>query len=276
MDYIRLVIRIVMVLFLFFISALIMGLTKVIVRLFNPAFADKLIFKFVKPFCLALKWICGIRIKAEGQENIPDEYGFLVVGNHYSYVEVFSTMSIVPAVPVSKEEIKSWPLFGVAAWIGGTVFVNRDKGGLSGLYIDSLVRTLKKKINIIFFPEGTTTDGTYLKRFKSALFVAANQLKVPVLPTVSTVVSINGKPVPQDQRDMIAWYGGMPFIPHITQVLKYRCVELKFKIGKPVIPDYDDSSLEERRTFAAQIQSDMDSMLRTIDPQYKGIINGPE
>ena len=276
MSYIRLVLRILLVLLLFFFSALILGLIKVIIRLFSHDLADKVIFQFVKPFCLILKWICGVRIKVEGLENIPVKNGFLVVGNHYSYVEVFSTMSIVPAVPVSKEEIKSWPLFGLAAWIGGTVFVNRDTGGLSGHYIESLISTLKKNINIIFFPEGTTTDGTYLRRFKSALFVPANRLKVPVLPTVSTVVSIDGKPVPQDQRDMIAWYGGMPFVPHITQVLKYRYVELKFKIGKPVIPDYDDSSLEERRIFAAQIQSDMDIMLRCIDPQYKGIINDPE
>lgn len=275
MRNIRLVLRIFLVILFFLISAVILGLLKVLIRLFDHNLADRMIFRFVKPFCLTLKWICGIRMEVEGLENIPEKNGFLVIGNHYSYVEVFSTMSIVPAVPVSKEEIKSWPLFGLAAWIGGTVFVNRDKGGLSGLYIESLIRTLKKNINIIFFPEGTTTDGTYLKRFKSALFVAANQLKVPVLPTVSTVVSINGKPVPPDRRDMIAWYGGMPFVPHILQVLKYKYIELKFKIGEPVIPDYDDSSLDERRAFAAQVQSDMDSMLQSIDPLYRGIINDP-
>lgn len=276
MRNIRFGIRIVLVLLLFLISAFIMGLLKIMIRLFNHDLADKVIFKFVKPFCLVLNKICGIRLQIEGQENIPEKNGFLVVGNHYSYIEAFCTMSIVPAVPVSKEEIKSWPVFGLAARIGGTVFVNRDKGGLSGRYIESLVQTLKKNINIIFFPEGTTTDGTYLKRFKSALFVVANRLKVPVLPTVSTVVSIEGKAVPQDKRDMIAWYGGVPFIPHITQVLKYRYVELKFKIGKPVIPEYDDTSLNERRAFAVRIQTYMDSMLRSIDPLYKGIINDPK
>ncbi len=218
-----------------------------------------------------LRLICGVHLEVEGKENIPRRKGHLVVGNHYSYVEIFSMMSVVPAVPVSKSEIKSWPVFGLAAWIGGAVFVDRESGGLSGHYIDALIETLRKKINIIFFPEGTTTDGTYLKRFKSALFVAANRLKAPVLPMVSTVVSIDGKPVPADHRDMIAWYGGAAFVPHAMKVLTYRHIRLRLKIGKPVIPDYDDSSIEERRRFARRIQSDMDAMLKEIATDYHGI-----
>ncbi|MCD6234633.1 MAG: 1-acyl-sn-glycerol-3-phosphate acyltransferase [Candidatus Marinimicrobia bacterium] len=230
-----------------------------------------MVFYVIKPFCTLLRLICGVRIHVEGRENIPSKNGYLVVGNHYSYVEVVSTMSVVSAVPVSKSEIRNWPIFGHAARLGGTVFVDREKGGLSGAYIEVLMNTLRKGINIIFFPEGTTTDGTYLKRFKSALFVPANRLKVPVLPIVSTVTAIDGKPVPSDQRDLIAWYGGAPFVPHAMRLLAFRRIDLKFKIGEPIIPDYDDSSIDERREFARLVQNRMDAALWEIAPDYQGI-----
>ncbi len=271
MKYIRRVYRIGGLLLFFIVSIVILGIVKGLVMLFSRKKAEQMIFRIVKPFCTVIRWICGAHIDVEGKENIPADSGFLVVGNHYSYVEVVSTLSVVSAVPVSKSEIRGWPLFGLAARIGGTVFVDREKGGLSGTYIEVLMETLKKGININFFPEGTTTDGTYLKRFKSALFVPSNRLKVPVLPIVSTVTAIDGKPVPPDQRNLIAWYGGASFVPHAMRVLTFRRIDLKFKIGKPIIPDYDDTSLEERRIFAKTVQQQMDTSLREIAPDYQGI-----
>jgi hypothetical protein len=88
---------------------------------------------------------------------------------------------------------------------------------------------------------------------------------------VSTVIAIDGKPVPPDQKDLIAWYGGAPFIPHAMRLLTFRSIDLKFKICEPIIPDYDDSSIEERRKFAKQVQRRMDAALREIAPDYQGI-----
>lgn len=271
MKSIRQFFRIVSILLLFLASIILLGLLKGVISLFSRTKGDQMIFYIIKPFCTLIRRICGVRIQVEGMENIPSRNGYLVVGNHYSYVEAVSTLSVVSAVPVSKSEIRSWPVFGHVARIAGTVFVDREKGGLSGTYIEVLMKTLKKGINIIFFPEGTTTDGTYLKRFKSALFVPANRLKVPVLPIVSTVTAINGKPVPSDQRDLIAWYGGTPFIPHAMRLLSFRNIDLKYKITEPIIPDYDDSSIDERRKFAKQVQNRMDAALREIAPDYQGI-----
>lgn len=230
-----------------------------------------MIFYAIKPFTAFLRKICGIHLQVEGKENIPPKNGFLIVSNHYSYVESVCILSIIPAVPVSKAEVRTWPLIGWVTRLIGTIFVEREKGGLSGTYIEELIKTLKKGINIVFYPEGTTTDGTYLRPFKSALFVPANRLKVPVLPVVSKVTAINGAPFSLEQRDWVAWYDNAPLVPHVLRILSLRRIDIRYKIGKPIIPNYDDSSLEERRRFSEIVQHQMDAFLREIDPNYQGI-----
>jgi len=90
MKQIRRFFRIISILILFILSVIILGIVKTLVGLFSKTLSERLIFKIVKPFCILLRWICGVHIQVEGKENIPPERGHLVVGNHYSYVEIFS------------------------------------------------------------------------------------------------------------------------------------------------------------------------------------------
>src|SRR5260370_15925545 len=49
----------------------------------------------------------------------------LLVSNHLSYVDILVLLSLAPAVFVSKSEVKSWPVMGWLAQLGGTVFIDR-------------------------------------------------------------------------------------------------------------------------------------------------------
>jgi len=219
---------------------------------------------------LFLTRLYGLRIRTIGIENIPEENGFLVVGNHIGYVEIVSLLTAVPVVFVAKEEVKTWPVLGPVFRIGGEVFVDRTTGGRSDEYAAAVEEALQKGINIFFAPEGTTSNGTILRRFKSPLFVPANRLKKKVLPFAVSVEKINGEPLTPENRDLVYWHSDMTFTPHFLRLLRQKNVSLVYNFGAPVIPDFDDSSLDNRREFSAYMRTIVEDLYRPLNPFYTG------
>ncbi|HXF09390.1 MAG TPA: 1-acyl-sn-glycerol-3-phosphate acyltransferase, partial [Desulfuromonadaceae bacterium] len=51
----------------------------------------------------------------------------LLVSNHLGYLDVMVLASAVPLVLLSKQEVKSWPVFGLFSQFAGTLFVDRQR-----------------------------------------------------------------------------------------------------------------------------------------------------
>ena len=51
----------------------------------------------------------------------------LLVSNHLSYLDILAICSAAPSVFVSKADVKRWPVFGLLATLGGTVFIERER-----------------------------------------------------------------------------------------------------------------------------------------------------
>ena len=160
--------------------------------------------------------ILGIKTIIHGS---PEEYkktGGLVVANHQSYVDVFLHASIFGLRFTPKKEIKSWPILGWYTDMTRPIWVDRDSKQASGALIEQFRDTLRHKVPLIVYPEGTTSDGrSGLKEFKTTPFETVCGTDIPVQPVISIY-----HPAPGDMHP--AWYGDATFMPHLWALLGNR------------------------------------------------------
>ena len=117
----------------------------------------------------------GVRLRITGT---PPARG-LLVSNHLSYLEVLVYGAALPCFLVSKAEIADWPFFGPLARAGGTLFIDRGSRESAISVSEEIAARLTGNVPVLFFPEGTSTDGTLL-RFNSRLFIPAVEAGVPI------------------------------------------------------------------------------------------------
>lgn len=73
--------------------------------------------------------VFSIRVDIEGTEifNALEGKNFIIVANHQSSLDMFLLLKATPPTTtfLAKRELLLAPLFGVAAWLFGVVFINR-------------------------------------------------------------------------------------------------------------------------------------------------------
>ena len=128
----------------------------------------------------------GVRLSARGQ---PPRRGALLVANHISWLDVIALLAVAPhAVLLAKAEVRTWPVVGLLARVGGTVFLDRDRPRLLPVTVAEVTAALVGGAVVAGFPEGTTWcslagwSGQPAGRFRPALFQAALDAGVPVTP----------------------------------------------------------------------------------------------
>lgn len=123
----------------------------------------------------------GIRLVVHGMIPGPGR-GMLVVNNHTSWLDIVAVNAVRPMRAVAKKDIASWPVLGWLVSAAGSVYV--DRGGLRSLpgTVTTLADALRGGSMVNVTPEGTTWCGLTHGRFRPALFQAAIDGGVPVLP----------------------------------------------------------------------------------------------
>ena len=121
----------------------------------------------------------GIKLEADLSHAVP---GALIVANHISWVDIFVINAALPSAFVAKEEVRHWPLIGWLAEKNDTVFLRRGSHGHARIINREIAEILDRGNHVAVFPEGTTTDGTYLLHFHAALIQPALAVGRPVLP----------------------------------------------------------------------------------------------
>ena len=170
--------------------------------------------------------VLGIRLKTTGK---PPERG-LLVANHLSYLEVLVFGAALPCYLVSKAEISRWPFFGPLARAGGTLFVDRGNRASAETVTEQIAERLQGTVPVLFFPEGTSTDGATLLRFHSRLFTPAVVAGVPVTAAAVRYVPEDGSP----EREL-CWFGDDTFLSHFWKVLGGPNFSAVIDFGEPRI-----------------------------------------
>jgi len=158
----------------------------------------------------------------------------VIVSNHLSYLDIVIASVAVPSAFVAKLEIADWPIFGILARVGGTIFLNRASRLSAWAVVDVMTERLAEGVPVLFFPEGTSTDGSQVTRFHSTLFAPAVEGALQVVPA-----AIYYEPHSEgvSERD-VCWFGDESFLPHLLQVLGLRDFTAVMRFGAPEIyPD---------------------------------------
>jgi lyso-ornithine lipid O-acyltransferase len=164
--------------------------------------------------CRAAFAILGIAHRVRGAQM--RERG-AVVANHASWMDIFALNARKRVYFVSKAEVARWPGIGWLARATGTVFINREPRAAKAQQALFEAR-LKAGHKLLFFPEGTSTDGQRILPFKSTLFGAFFAPDLREILWVQPVTVIWTPPEGEDAR-FYAWWGDMDFGAHLLKVL---------------------------------------------------------
>ena len=214
------------------------------------------VFLIRKSWSVLILRLFGLKLKVIGKQSYNST---IFVSNHISWTDILVIQSVLDIIFVAKSEVKKMPGLGFLAGIANTVFIDRNPQKISK---DSLI--LKKKIEkgelICFFPEGTSTDGLRVLKFKSGFFQLLfdrinNQNKyIKKVQPLSIYYKVHNKNL---SKDFYGWWGSMSIISHITKILclSSGSVELKFhdSLNSEEFNDRKEIALAAENTIAKYI-----------------------
>lgn len=159
-------------------------------------------------------WIMGVRARFEGE--LPTGPYFMVA-NHLSYLDIPLLLSRLDARFLAKSEVAGWPVLGLLARSTGTLFIDRSRKRDLTRVLPLVRSVLDRGTGVIVFPEGTSTAGAEVERFKPSLFEVPAETGAEVRCAALHYHAPKG-PLPAWQA--VCWWGDAPFGPHFLEFLK--------------------------------------------------------
>lgn len=154
--------------------------------------------------------ILGIRYQVRGR---PMKHRGAVVANHSSWLDIFALNACQRIYFVSKSEVSGWPVIGWLARATGTVFIARNAKEAKGQQA-LFEERIRSGHRLLFFPEGTSTDGRRVLPFKPTLFAAFYSHGLEHVMQIQPVTVLYHAPPGRDQR-FYGWWGAMALAPHL-------------------------------------------------------------
>ena len=190
----------------------------------------------------------SMRVSASG----PLPVSGLIVSNHLSHLDILLYAAVMPCVFVSKSEVLSWPMFGILARCGGTIFVERRRRHGVADPGASIAAALTAGIPVVLYPEGTSSDGSVVLPFHSSFLQPAVTTGMPVVPAAIAYLVASGSEVD------LCYYGEISFFPHLLGVLGRDCVEAR------IIFSEGQRTYTDRKAAAKAARSDVVSLREAL------------
>jgi len=160
-------------------------------------------------------WLMNFRYKLNGK--ITDNR-IIIAANHSSYFDILLCHVLFNGSFIAKKEVQKWPLWGWGASLLRTIFIKRIGISVLDNFLKVGEEALNKKMNVIIFPEGTTSNNP-LKSFRIGAFRLSKNCDAKIVPVIFNY---------KDLKE-IAWINRMYFVPHLLRMLggfKIRRVSL--------------------------------------------------
>jgi len=182
-------------------------------------------YRFITGWCwfnlLAARWICGIRHRIVGAENVPPrQQPHIVMSKHSSTWETLALNFLFPPLSfVAKKELLSIPFFGWGFTLASPITIDRKAGKDAMAQMAEQGRErLQQGFWIVIYPEGTRIRSGTRAHYKTGGARLAIALGVPVVPVAhnagylwpkgvlgkrpGTITVSIGKPIPPEGNDM--------------------------------------------------------------------------
>jgi 1-acyl-sn-glycerol-3-phosphate acyltransferase len=212
-------------------------------------------------FCARAMRGLGIEIKVEGE--FPERGA--VISNHLSYLDIVVFASLHPCVFVSKEEVRRWPVVGWMTTMSGTVYVARGHGGSAMKARKGMQAALDAGLPVVFFPEGTTSNGNQLLKFHSGLLsqVIAGSAPVTAAYLQYSFAEDNGQDV--SVADDVSFWGDRNMLEHIFKFLGLRGVRAEVRFAEEPIAFPSDGL--HRKMAAVEARSAVAALALRSEPR---------
>jgi 1-acyl-sn-glycerol-3-phosphate acyltransferase len=188
---------------------------------------------WIHRWCRRIVRAMGFRCRVEGR--IPQDGA--LVSNHLSYLDILLYSSVQPFVMVAKTEVRGWPLLGWITAQAGTVYVRRGGGPATYPAVNAaMAEAYRSGLPVLFFPEGTTTDGAGVLPFRRGLFHSVLNNGVPLRTAALRYTLephvVNGRATVGED---VCWWGEMGFVSHVFRLLGLRGLAVEMRFGDEVV-----------------------------------------
>jgi 1-acyl-sn-glycerol-3-phosphate acyltransferase len=196
---------------------------------------------WIHGWCRRIVAAMGIECRVTG--TLPSSGA--VVSNHLSYLDILLYSAARPFVMVSKTEVRAWPLLGRLTARAGTVYVDRGGGPATYPQVNrAMAEAYQTGLPVLFFPEGTTTDGSEVLPFRRGLFhsVLNNGVELRTAALRYSIGDGNGKATVAED---VCWWGDALFGPHIFKCLGLKDLSAHLDFDHEVVEGMDRFALSQ-------------------------------
>lgn len=186
--------------------------------------------------------IVGLKITVKG--DVDHSQSALWVANHLSWLDI-PVVGSEGAAFLSKAEVRKWPAIGWLGEKGGTVYIKRGGKNASQIASKQIATTIQGGDNILIFPEGTTSDGSGMRRFHARIFAPAIDHQLPVQPIAVRYLDEQGNTHPS-----VAW-GDESFMQNVVAILGGKSISAELTF----LPVISGSEFTERKRIAERAES---------------------
>ncbi len=172
-------------------------------------------------FCTTMRTHMHIALTVEGA--FPSGAGS-VISNHLGYADIIIYASIHQCVFCAKAEIRRWPIVGWMTMMAGTVFIDRGRGGSALAAKSGMQLTVEAGLPVMFFPEGTTSNGDTVLPFHSGLLQQALSVDAPITPARIRYTLDQPNTPGTTVRDDVHYWGDIPLLKHLWRFCSLRGV----------------------------------------------------
>jgi 1-acyl-sn-glycerol-3-phosphate acyltransferase len=199
-------------------------------------------------FCAATLNGMGIVFTVEGQ--MPSHSA--IISNHLGYLDIIVFAAIRPCVFCSKAELGRVPVLGWFVRMAGTVFVERGQGGSALKAKGDMEAAFRDGLPVVFFPEGTTSNGEQVLDFHSGLLAQAMGAGMPV--TASFLHYRFDQPNGNASiADDVHYWGDGSMWPHIWRFVSLRGVHAYVRFAP--VPIAFVNTVEKRKEAALEART---------------------
>lgn len=127
----------------------------------------------------------NVDLQVHGRENIPQEGGFLMYGNHQGLFDVLAVATTCdrPLGAVFKKELANVPIVKQIIACTKSYAMDREDVRQSLTVIQAVTKEVENGRNYLIFPEGTRSrNGNVMNEFHHGSFRCAVKSGVPIVP----------------------------------------------------------------------------------------------